>query len=159
MDKAKCIYCIDTSAFLDGWVRHYPPDIFETLWVKLDELVKSNNIIASIEVLHELKKKDDDIYNWCKERLNLFQDIDNDVQEKVAYIMEKYPRLVDTKKGKSGGDPFVIALSIVKSPKLTIVTGEKGGSEISPKIPYVCQQENIRCINILDLIKEQKWVF
>jgi len=46
-----------------------------------------------------------------------------------------------------------------KKTHLTVVTGEKGGSLKSPKIPYVCAQENITCIDFLDLIKEQKWKF
>ena len=25
-------YCVDTSGWLDGWQRNYPPDVFPTLW-------------------------------------------------------------------------------------------------------------------------------
>jgi hypothetical protein len=31
-------YSIDTSAILDGWRRHYPPDVFPPLWTSLEEL-------------------------------------------------------------------------------------------------------------------------
>ncbi|GJM10269.1 MAG: hypothetical protein DHS20C11_25450 [Lysobacteraceae bacterium] len=69
-----------------------------------------------------------------------------------------YPKLVDTAKGKSGADPFVIAMARSHNPRLTVITEEKGGSAQKPKIPYVCQQENIRCVSLLGLIVEQKWV-
>ena len=68
--------------------------------------------------------------------------------------MGEYPRLVDTVKGKSASDPWVISLALQYDQKLTVVTEENGGSANSPKIPYVCRQEDIRCINLLDLIKE-----
>ena len=62
--------------------------------------------------------------------------------------------MVDTVKGKSTSDPWVISLALQYNPKLTVVTEEKGGSENRPNIPYVCRQEDIRDINLLALIKE-----
>jgi hypothetical protein len=38
--------------------------------------------------------------------------------------MGAYPRLVDTVKGRSGGDPFVIAVARIKHPPMTVVTEE-----------------------------------
>lgn len=57
-----------------------------------------------------MKKKDDDIFACAKDRKEtLFVEIDDDVQSEVVCITQQYPKLVDTGKGKSGGDPFVIA--------------------------------------------------
>ena len=39
-------YCVDTSGWLDGWQRHYPPDVFPTLWAKIDALVTAGEIIS-----------------------------------------------------------------------------------------------------------------
>lgn len=117
-------------------------------------------MLASIEVFHELKKKDDDVYAWAKDRKEaLFREIDDDVQSEVVRLMATYPRLVDTKTGKSGGDPFVLAQALASDPPLTIVSEEAGGSQKSPKIPYVCQQEGLRVINLLTLIDEEDWTF
>ena len=68
----------------------------------------------------------------------------NSVQAEVIRLMRAYPRLVDTKKGKSGGDPFVLAQALAGDPRLVVVSEEKGGSENSPKIPYVCALEELR---------------
>ena len=57
-------YCIDTSAILDGWVRHYPIDTFPALWDRLDRLVDSGRLCTSDEVLRELEAKDDDALAW-----------------------------------------------------------------------------------------------
>ncbi len=71
--------------------------------------------------------------------------------------MKKYPRLVDTKKNKSGSDPMVIALAMAQG--LTVVSEENGGSAKSPAMQCVCNELDIRYINFLTLVREQKWVF
>ena len=154
------IYCFDTSSLVHAWRRAYPPKRFSGIWTAFDQLIEDGRIIASIEVFHELKKKDDEIYEWAKDRKeSMFIEIDDDVQSEMVRIMAAYPRLVDTKTGKSGGDPFVIAQALVTNPFHTIVTEEQGGSQKSPKIPFVCQQEGLRHINLLTLIDEEDWTF
>ena len=88
----------------------------------------------------------------------MFIEID-DYQDELASIMDEFPRLVDTKKGKSGADPMVIALAMSKIQRCTVVTEEGFGSEKSPKIPFVCAQRDLRCINILQLFRDQAWKF
>ena len=62
MVDSKFLYCFDTSAFLDGWSRYYPPEVFHSLWEdNMNDLVGDGRIISSIEVLNELEEKDDDI--------------------------------------------------------------------------------------------------
>jgi len=45
------------------------------------------------------------------------------------------------------------------NPLLTIVTEERGGGARKPKIPFVCRQEGLRSISLLQLIEEQNWRF
>jgi hypothetical protein len=73
--------------------------------------------------------------------------------------MRKYPKLIDTSKGKSGADPFVIAQAMVANPMLVVVTQEDGGSAARPKIPYVCAQQSLTCIPILNVIQAENWSF
>ena len=156
--SADFYYSIDTSALLHGWVRAYPPAIpmFKPVWNRLSALIDEGRLRASIEVLNEIKKKDDELAEWCEAHPDLFVDIDNDhIQQKVAALLGKYPRLVDTRKGRSGADPFVIALAQMHNPFLTVITEEKGGTAEKPHIPYVCQEEDIRDISLLELITEQ----
>ncbi len=88
----------------------------------------------------------------------MFVEIDN-YQDELAGIMVDFPRLVDTKKGKSGADPMVIALAMSRNPRLTVVTEEGFGSAMSPKIPFVCSERDLRCINVLQLLRDQRWKF
>lgn len=154
------IYSIDTSALLHAWRRAYPPKRFSRLWAAIDDLIAQGRLIGSIEVYHELERKDDDVFAWAKERKELlFAEIDDDVQAEVVRLMQIYPKLVDTGKGKSGGDPFVIAQALAANPHLIVVTQEAGGSANSPRIPFVCGQEGARCIDLLTLIEEEDWSF
>ncbi|EIZ77310.1 hypothetical protein WSK_4125 [Novosphingobium sp. Rr 2-17] len=70
----------------------------------------------------------------------MFADIDDDVQSEVVHIVQAFPKLVNICKGKSGGDPFVVAQALAANPHLVVVTQEAGGSADKPRIPYVCNQ-------------------
>ena len=151
-------YSIDTSAILDGWIRHYPPDVIPSLWGKVDDVIQSGELIATEEVLIELKKKDDEVHKWFQQRNQMFIAIDEQVQLAVADILTKYERLVDTTKNRSSCDPFVIAIAQVL--KCPVITGEKpSNSPNKPKIPDVCASLDIECLSLLQFIRRKGWVF
>ena len=145
-------FCVDTSAWLDGWHRYYPRDVFPTLWRNVEERVSSGEIFASEEVYIELQKKDDDLHDWIKERKSMLVAANEVIQRRVAQLLTDYPRLVDSLKGRSQADPFVIATAIETSS--VVVTGEARGTAARPRIPFVCQELNVRCVTFLDMIRE-----
>lgn len=154
------VYSFDSSSLIHAWRRAYPPRRFPRVWDAFDRLIHDERMLASIEVYNELERKDDDLFAWAKDRKDsMFRDIDEYVQAEVVRLMHTYPRLVDTASGKSGGDPFVLAQALAAQPPLTVVSEEKGGSANSPKIPYVCPLEGLRCIDLLTLIDEEDWSF
>lgn len=151
-------YSIDTSAILDGWIRYYPPDAFPGLWDRLDGLIMDGDLRATEEVFHELAKKDDKVHDWAKERKSLFVPIDDRIQPIVSSILGDFEKLVDTRRNRSGADPFVIALAMVES--CTVVTGERAsGSLDRPNIPDVCAKLKVPCVSLLQLIRAEGWTF
>ncbi len=151
------IYSIDSSALIHGWHRAYRPRNFGVVWDQLNILIKEGRLRSSIEVYTELEKKDDELFKWCKERKDeMFVEIDDAVQTEVARLMKAYPRLVDTVKGRSGADPFVIALASAATPRMVVVTEEHPGKT---KIPDVCKDENIEHCKLADLIERENWTF
>ena len=152
-------YSVDTSAFLDGWVRYYPPDTFPGLWERIEKLIDSGDLRATEEVLHELEKKHDDVYAWAKERKDaLAVPIDDRIQPAVSAILEDFEKLLDTRKNRSAADPFVIALAKIEG--CTVVTGEgTTGSLNRPNIPDVCSALGVPCIGLLQLIRREGWTF
>lgn len=152
------IFCFDTSAFLDAWTRSYPPDVFPPLWRAIEDEIAAGRIIAPEEVRVEFAKKDDSILKWAKKQRELFVDLDNAQQLTVSEILSRFPKLIDTRRGRSGADPFVVALAKVRG--AVVVTGENDdGSPKSPKIPTVCTAYGVRAIKPLDFIRANRWVF
>jgi hypothetical protein len=151
-------FSLDTSAILDGWVRYYPPASFPALWDKLADLIAKGHLKATEEVLFELKKVDDDLVQWCRKQDALFVPIDEPIQIKVAEILHEHPNLVDAGKGRSGADPFVIALAELRHGAVLSSEAETG-KLLKPRIPDVCRARGISCGNILYLIQQEKWTF
>jgi Domain of unknown function (DUF4411) len=89
-----------------------------------------------------------------------FVELTDSVQNAVTDILKNpnYQRLVEDRKGTYGADPFVIALAKVED--LIVVTGERATNNLNkPKIPDVCNDMGIECINILDLMRREGWRF
>lgn len=154
------MYCIDTSSLIEGWERKYPIDVVPGLWTKLDELVEAGRLISPEEIRDELKKKSDGVWSWAKKhRETMFAPLDEDLMSVVSEVLEAYPRLVDRRRNRSGGDPFVVALAKLR--EATVVSEEdfSGKLDKGPRIPDVCEALKIPCIKILDLIRREKWRF
>lgn len=150
-------YSIDTSALLEAFIRRYPPDIAPKMWDEwLPKLIEDEPLFAAYDVLEDLSVRDDDIFKWAKSYDKMFVEIDR-YEPELSQIMVDYPRLVDTRRNKSGSDPMVIAFAQAQA--LTVVSHEMGGSQNSPNIPFVCGKLDIRHINLLNLIREEGWVF
>jgi hypothetical protein len=152
---ALTVYSVDSSAFIHGWHRIYRPKNFGFVWDRLGVLIEEGRLKASIEVYNDLGKKDDELFKWCKERKDkLVVDIDAATQAHIARIMAAYPRLVVS--GRSGSDPFVIALAVSTNPMMTVVTEEHSGKV---RIPDVCNAEKIGFCGLADLIERENWQF
>jgi hypothetical protein len=151
------IYCFDTSGLMDGRTRDYPPHIFPQLWKRIEDLIAEGRLIAPEEVWVEIDKNTDELRQWAKLQSGLFAQLDVQQIVEVQRIMKDFPRLVDTRKGRSRGDPFVIALAKVRN--CTVVTGEAGGTREKPKIPSVCDYYDIECITFLKMLELEAWTF
>jgi hypothetical protein len=153
------LYSLDTSSLIAAWLERYPIANFPGFWDQLSKSIAKGDIVASAEVMREVKKKDTDLHKWCRTQAKLSVDVDDACQAHVQTIMKNYPKFVDTRTGKNSGDPFVISLALVHSPKLIVVTEENGGSANRPAIPYVCHTMKLTPINLLQLIQAYAWKF
>lgn len=154
------LFSFDSSAFIHAWHRAYRPKNFKTFWTNLEEAILAGHIVASTEVLSELQRKDDDVYKWCKRLAeSVSVEVDDEQQHHMQHLMGAYPRLVDTVKGRSGADPFVIAIARMRRGKIIVVSEEDFGKRDSPRIPDVCRSEGIPCFKLADFIEERDWSF
>lgn len=119
-------------------------------------MIAAGQVAATELVLDELKRKDDEAYEWARARSQMFVPIDGAIQSVVRDILSNHPRLVDQRKGRSGADPFVIALAEINN--AGAVTDENLGSATKPHIPDVCKARGVRVLSVLELIQEEGWV-
>ncbi len=87
-------FCVDTSAWMDGRQRHYPPDVFPSLWLRLEERIAAGHIICSEEVYVELAKKADDLHKWIQGRKEMLLPLTEAVQAQAVQLLSQYPRLL-----------------------------------------------------------------
>ena len=154
------IYSLDSSVLITAWRRSYPPDVFPTLWSNLSDLVSDGSIVASVEVRKELEQKDDEVVAWAKRHGLTYIELDDETQIGTSEILARFPRLIDTRRNRSGADPFVIALA--QAHGLTVVTAEeKSNSATRPKIPDVCDgmPHKVGWVNLVQLAQREGWTF
>jgi hypothetical protein len=145
-------YTIDASAFIHGWRRDYPPDVFPSVWDKLDTLAVSGRLISCEEVLLELERGGDELYRWAVDRRKIFHQPNLEVQKVVKKIVSKWPEFVpDESHDGVWADPYVIALGFVH--KATVITGE------NPVGPNVCQHLGVSYNNLLGLLRLEDFSF
>lgn len=148
------IFCLDTSVFINAWNYKYPIDVFPRLWEELETLGENGCLKSPEEVYNEIKAKDDKLTAWVKDRSDLFFEKETEeIQVLVTEILKKHPRLLDTKKGRSGADVWVIAFAeyydgIVVSEELN---RSKPGK--SPKIPDVCDDLDVPHMDTITFIR------
>ena len=150
-------YVFDTNVFII-LKNNYPSDIniFKKLWDGIETLFDKGIIISSDEVIDEIKKGNDDLEEWVKKRKKSFYTSNEPIQNIVKEILQKFGALVTRPKKSNGADPFLIALA--RQMGCTLVTEEKrDGTELNPKIPYICDYYNIKCIKFVDFLRENNF--
>lgn len=149
-------YCLDTNVFIQAWNGYYAFDFFPDYWDSLDKLAQQGIIFATEEVKKEIAESDDTLKQWISSRQYFFKPIDDSVQECLAEVFKDptHHRLVDSIKGRSKADPWVIAHAMAEG--AVVVTKE----EFAPldtrriKIPNVCDDLGVEWINDYDLIRQ-----
>jgi hypothetical protein len=160
------IYSIDTCVFLDIWCpaemsmfsKHKLPE----LWGHIEKRIEEGKIIASKEVLDELERNaSDELKEWLDKHKDMFV-FDRVQLEKAELLINnfyaKYKRGYKPEIGDAA-DPFVIATAMVhKAVVLTqeAVQGPHNPSEVkAPKIPTVCSNYGVECVNIQGFIERE----
>ena len=120
------VYSLDLSALFAAFNERYPIANFPAFWCKIEELIKSDRLKIA-EIAFDEALRDEGVKKWCKEnqlRPNFRWATNAPIQRKVSEILKLFPKLLDDRRGKSGDDPWAIALAMV-SQNCIVVTEEK----------------------------------
>lgn len=154
------IYVIDSDSLINLF-KHYYFDNFPTLWTKFDLLKNADRIISVREVLNEVKDYKDNLSNWAKKNHSFFPSPSDKEQKfvKQMFQISGFQSMIREQarlKGKPVADPFVIASA--KFRKGCVIT-EEVPRPSGAKIPNVCTHFKIKCVNLQQFMKNEKWIF
>lgn len=157
------MYSIDTNIFLDWWERRYPPDIFPAVKDNIESLASNGKICAPERVKEEiLHVGSPGLKAWAKSFHGIFLPHDTNIQAEANQIQTKFPGLIDATAFHDEADRYVIA--VAKLFGSTVVTHEtsaktKRRPPRSHYIPDVCSSLGIRCIDLVQLMRDEGWSF
>jgi hypothetical protein len=155
------IYMFDTSSIRS--LQHFYPNVFKTIWYRLDGLVQKQKLISTREVWNELGRQNvsADVLAWAKQNKQIFTTPDAAELLFVAQILQikHFQSLIGEQqrlKGTPVADPFVIACAKIKGG--TVVTEEQLKPNAA-KIPNVCAHFKVPCIDLERFMQQQGWTF
>ena len=163
MTSTEHIYCLDANVLIQAWQKYYSPDFCQDYWDILNNLGSKGRIFIPEEVRNEIVTDDkdsngDDLSKWLKRSAIPVHKPTEDVIRCWQTILGANPLhklLVDNIKGRSFADPWVISHAL--SLKATVVTKENFDTALNTKrirIPNVCENMKIRCIDDFTFVKE-----
>ena len=154
------MFVFDTSALID--MKHwYPMDVFKEIWRKMDLMARNGEIVAPVEVLNEIEKKDDVLKEWCRAHRNMFVDVDDGMVMAFEKVKDEYDENYwETNINQEyWADPWVIALAldieiIVEGRKEhpVIVTSENKTK--ANRIPTIAKRFGLKSLNVPEFMKE-----
>jgi len=152
-------YVIDASALIDLWrPKNYSRKVFPSLWRNFEELVASGRLTSVREARRELTRgASDKLADWVKRHSALFTDPGEEEVNLAVRITARFHGLVDPNKEEGQADPFLIAKA--KLADSTVVTNEGKGGPSKPKIPFVCGELKVRCLDLVGMFEDLGWIF
>ena len=155
------MYIFDTTVFYI--LGHYYPSAFPTIWNRLNELVKDSNLLSVKEALQEIDVSfpRNHVKDWIQINRHIFKP-PNEEETKIVLEIFKVPQyqgLVKKEnilKGRPVADPFIIAAAKVH--KKIVVTHESYKHD-GARIPTVCKQFNVRCIDLEKFFEHENMRF
>ena len=148
-------YCIDTSSLIHFWNEAYPKETFPSLYLKLKEI--SNKIILIDPIIEQIKEEEE-LLEWINNTNIIKEELTLNHEKKVLELSSKY-EVNDDRRGVDMTDIKIIIFSKIEGHILVTEEGKqnkKPKKRSSYKIPLVCKEEGIDCINSIEFIQRNK---
>ena len=159
-------YCVDADIFITSWRYSYPMKIFPSLWNQLAQHANDIILIAPIHgeiepissadknLSHTEKKTKYPLRTWLNAN-QFYETPVDDAVNRLSLGMEQKYQIRNSSRGVGKNDILLIAYAKIMDK--TVVTYEaiqtqKPGKKYNYKIPLVCKDEGVNCINFIDMI-------
>ena len=159
IQSEKGVYVFDTGP-LRQLFGHFDLKVFPDLWAEFHRMLVDGRILSVREVRREIFGPDN-LLEWVDTHKAVFLAPDDAQTEFMQEMLanQHAQGLIEQKKFKIGGgaaDPFIIALARVRGG--CVVTTEKYRPN-APKIPTLCEQFDIPCVDLTGFMKREGWKF
>lgn len=153
------LYLLDANVLITAHNTYYPIERVPQFWEWIIDNAENGRIKIPYEILKELEAgtRKDTLSEWVKtnrKTLLLDEDVDKLFVNKI--IEQGYASdLTDDETHKLGRDPFLIAYAMAESDRcvVTLETSSPRKQRANRKIPDVCDQLNIRCIDTFAMLR------
>lgn len=148
-------YCLDANVFITCWNETYPINIFPSLWEQIAQ--HQSDIILIKPIYDQIIVKEDPLTKWLKENRFFSTSIDDETESLSLEWEGKY-QIREESKGVDEEDIKLIAYA--KRESKIVVTLEKkqdkdpSRKKYNYKIPLVCSEEKVPCINFVEMIDD-----
>ena len=151
MDK----FVVDTCSFIE--MNYFNKRIFKSLWENVYSMCDEGILFSVREVYEELGNGDDSIQEEWAPREHIFLELGIDEQKSLEDLeqFESFQRHGENSPTGLWADPHLIAYGITKN--AIIITEENLNNNPERKIPYVCNELDIGCMNFNDFMEYQEW--
>ena len=148
-------YCLDANVFITCWNDTYPINIFPSLWEQLAQ--HQSDIILIEPIYDQIIVKKDPLTKWLKE--NHFFSIPIDYEtDKLSLKWEKEYQIRERSKGVNQQDITLIAYAKRKNKIVVTLEGKQdkdpSRKKYNYKIPLVCSDKKVPCINFVKMIDD-----
>jgi hypothetical protein len=157
MTQASPTYCLDSNVLIEAWRKYYSPSICPEYWDVLNALGSSGQIFIPEEIRDEIIGTEDDLTVWLKGSSIPVRETTGAVTACWSRILdhdELHQYLVAESAGRSLADPWVISHALDAG--AIVVTKEDfvpNPRKAKIKIPNVCHNMKIDCINDFQFVK------
>jgi len=148
-------HVFDTSIWLKVWKQH-PPDIYVTLWSKLEAAASASTICSPEDVKIEIERGSDGLADHIGKWPGLFVPVEA-IWQQSRDVLAACPSLCDESSTSNQADPFVVALGIER--RGIVVSGETPrkapGGRL--KIPDACERFGVAHFDWFSFLRANGW--
>lgn len=156
-------YVVDTSSFIDLF-QYYDRDVFPSLWREFEALVERRMLVSVIQVKDELRRErhGDQASIWASQP-SVRELFASPTDEEMLFLRSELasskfrdavPQHLRSTNEKA--DIYLIARARVSG---GIVVTEERYKPQGTKIPTICKDFNIGCVNLLGMMQRENWRF
>lgn len=169
----RTIFLLDANAFLTPSKNYYNFDLAPSYWEKLNQLATDGRIKTIDKINDEIcvrdkENKKDDLQIWFENEFKgevvqtKDQKIVNEYQKVIQYLYNtpKYSKKAFLEWGSNHelADPWLIATAKVKNWSIVTLEIKKhynGGTPLkNAKIPNVCEDLHVDCVDVFSMMRE-----